>query len=40
MPYDLHLDISESEALQDPATARRQRLARILQHGVSTFEHG
>lgn len=32
--YDLHLDISESEALQDPATARRQRLARILQHGA------
>lgn len=32
--YDLHLDISETEALQDPATARRQRLARILQHGA------
>ena len=32
--YDLHLDISEAEALQDPSVARRQRLARVLQHGA------
>ena len=32
--FDLHVDIGESQALQDPAIARRNRVLRILQHGT------
>lgn len=32
--FDLHLEISEAEELQDPATARRNRMLRILYHGA------
>lgn len=31
--FDLHVDIGEAQALQDPAIARRNRVLRILQHG-------
>ncbi len=32
--FDLHLEISEAEELQDPAAARKNRLLRILYHGA------
>ena len=32
--FDLHLEISEAEELQDPAAARRNRMLRILYHGA------
>jgi len=32
--FDLHLEISEAEELQDPSTARRNRMLRILYHGA------
>jgi hypothetical protein len=31
--FDLHVDINEAEALQDPNVARRNRILRILHHG-------
>lgn len=31
--FDLHLEISEAEELQDPSAARRNRMLRILYHG-------
>ena len=32
--FDLHLEISEAEELQDPSAARRNRMLRILYHGA------
>lgn len=32
--FDLHVDINQAQALQDPAIARRNRILRILQHGA------
>ena len=32
--FDLHLEISEAEDLQDPSAARRNRMLRILYHGA------
>jgi len=32
--FDLHLEISEAEELQDPIAARKNRLLRILYHGA------
>jgi len=32
--FDLHLEISEAEELQDPSGARRNRMLRILYHGA------
>lgn len=32
--FDLHVDINEAEALQDPNIARRNRILRILNHGA------
>ena len=32
--FDLHVDINQAQALQDPAIARRNRVLRILQHGA------
>ena len=32
--FDLHLEISEAEELQDPVAARKNRLLRILYHGA------
>ena len=32
--FDLHVDINQAQALQDPALARRNRILRILQHGA------
>ena len=32
--FDLHLEISEAEELQDPSVARRNRMLRILYHGA------
>ena len=32
--FDLHVDIGEAQALQDPSIARRNRVLRILQHGT------
>ena len=31
--FDLHVEINEAEALQDPSVARRNRVLRILHHG-------
>ena len=31
--FDLHVEINEAEALQDPSVARRNRILRILHHG-------
>ena len=31
--FDLHVEINEAEALQDPSIARRNRILRILHHG-------
>jgi|TARA_B100000767_G_scaffold1047_1_gene1028 hypothetical protein len=32
--FDLHVDINQAQAMQDPAIARRNRILRILQHGA------
>jgi hypothetical protein len=32
--FDLHVDINQAQALQDPGIARRNRILRILQHGA------
>ena len=32
--FDLHVDLSEAEGLQDPNIARRNRLLKILHHGA------
>ena len=32
--FDLHVDLSEAEGLQDPNIARRNRVLKILHHGV------
>lgn len=32
--FDLHVDINQAQALQDPAIARRNRILRIIQHGA------
>ncbi len=32
--FDLHLEISDAEELQDPSAARRNRMLRILYHGA------
>ena len=32
--FDLHVDINQAQALQDPTIARRNRILRILQHGA------
>lgn len=38
--FDLHVDISEAEALQDPNVARRNRILRILHHGSIHLSSG
>ena len=35
--FDLHVEIHQAEALQDPAIARRNRILRVLQHGAVHF---
>jgi hypothetical protein len=32
--FDLHVEIHQAEALQDPSIARRNRILRVLQHGA------
>ena len=32
--FDLHVEINQAEALQDPSIARRNRILRVLQHGA------
>ena len=32
--FDLHVEIHQAEALQDPSIARRTRILRVLQHGA------
>ncbi|MBT60773.1 MAG: hypothetical protein CMA63_04380 [Euryarchaeota archaeon] len=32
--FDLHIEIHQAEALQDPSIARRNRILRVLQHGA------
>ena len=36
--FDLHLEISEAEELQNPSAARRNRMLRILYHGAVHLE--
>lgn len=38
--FDLHIDINEAEALQDPSVARRNRILRILHHGAIHLSSG
>ena len=38
--FDLHVDINEAEALQDPNVARRNRILRILHHGSIHLSSG
>jgi len=38
--FDLHVDINEAEALQDPNVARRNRILRILHHGAIHLSSG
>ena len=38
--FDLHIDINEAEALQDPNVARRNRILRILNHGAIHLSSG
>ena len=38
--FDLHIDINEAEALQDPNVARRNRILRILNHGAVHLSSG
>ncbi|MFL2984625.1 MAG: hypothetical protein ACJZ5B_04010 [Candidatus Poseidoniaceae archaeon] len=38
--FDLHVDINEAEALQDPNIARRNRVLRILHHGAIHLSSG
>jgi len=38
--FDLHVDINEAEALQDPNVARRNRVLRILHHGSIHLSSG
>tara|TARA_B100001564_G_scaffold66171_1_gene52052 strand:- start:2924 stop:4690 length:1767 start_codon:yes stop_codon:yes gene_type:complete len=38
--FDLHVDINEAEALQDPSVARRNRILRILHHGAIHLSSG
>ncbi len=38
--FDLHVDINEAEALQDPNVARRNRILRILNHGAIHLSSG
>ena len=38
--FDLHVDINEAEALQDPNVARRNRIVRILHHGAIHLSSG
>ena len=35
--FDLHVEIHQEEALQDPSIARRNRILRVLQHGAVHF---
>ena len=35
--FDLHVEIHQAEALQDPSIARRNRILRVLQHGAVHF---
>jgi hypothetical protein len=35
--FDLHIEIHQEEALQDPSIARRNRILRVLQHGAVHF---
>ena len=38
--FDLHVEIHQAEALQDPSIARRNRILRVLQHGAVHFTDG
>ena len=37
--FDLHISIDEAHAASDPRTARRTRVARLLQHGAVHLDH-
>ncbi len=37
--FDLHISIDEAHASSDPRTARRTRVARLLQHGAVHLDH-
>ena len=37
--FDLHISIDEAHASSDPRTARRTRVARLLQHGAVHLNH-
>ncbi len=38
--FDLHVEIHQAEALQDPSIARRNRILRVLQHGAVHLSDG